>query len=79
MVGIGQDDTHVYIQVQDWGVGFNCTTISPKRRGLKDVRELVQSLGGIVDIDSRVGNGTCVAIEIPVVKELEVGRQRCER
>jgi signal transduction histidine kinase len=69
LVGIGRDDTHVYIQVQDWGVGFNCTALSPKRRGLKGVRELVQSLGGIVDIDSRLGDGTCIAIEIPVVKE----------
>ena len=69
LVGIGRDDTHVYIQVQDWGVGFNCTAISPKRRGLKDVRGLIQSLGGIVDIDSRLGNGTCIAIEIPVVEE----------
>jgi len=69
LVGIGRDDTHVYIQVQDWGVGFNCTALSPKQRGLKGVRELVQSLGGIVDIDSRPGNGTCIAIEIPVVEE----------
>ena len=69
LVGIGQDDTQVYIQVQDWGVGFNCTALSPKPRGLKDVRELVQSLGGIMDIDSRLGNGTCIAIEIPVAKE----------
>ena len=80
LVGIGRDDTHVYIQVQDWGVGFNCTALSPRlkpinglnepqRRGLKGVRELVESLGGIVDIDSRPGNGTCIAVEIPVVEE----------
>ena len=25
LVGIGRDDTHIYIQVQDWGVGFDCT------------------------------------------------------
>ena len=66
LVGLGQDDTHIYIQVQDWGIGFNSTAVSPNRRGLKGVRELVQWLGGTVEIDSQVGSGTCVVAELPV-------------
>ena len=69
LVGIGQDDTHICIQVQDWGVGFNFTAVSPTRRGLKDLCQLVQWLGGIVDVDTQVGNGTCIIVEIPVLGE----------
>ena len=66
LVGIAQDDTHVYIQVQDWGVGFNSRAVPPNRRGLKGVRDLVQWLGGTADIYSQFGSGTCIVVEIPV-------------
>jgi signal transduction histidine kinase len=69
LVGIGQDDTHIYIQVQDWGIGFDCAAVSPNRRGLNGVRELVRRLGGTVDIDTRLGQGTCISVEIPVLKQ----------
>ena len=69
LVGIAQDDAQVYIQVQDWGVGFNATAVFPNRHGLKTVRELVQWFGGTVEIDTQIGNGTCIVVEIPVHRE----------
>ena len=71
LVGIAQDDTHVYIQVQDWGVGFNPAAVAPNRRGLKGVCKFVQWLGGTVDIDTRLGKGTCIVAEIPLRREDE--------
>ena len=68
LVGIGQDDSHVYLQVQDWGVGFDSKALSPARRGLKGVYEVVQWLGGTLHLDSRVGGGTCVVVEIPILE-----------
>ena len=35
----------------------------------KGVRELVQGLGGTVEFDSQVGSGTCVVVEIPMLRE----------
>ena len=69
LVGIAQDDTHVYIQVQDWGVGFNSMAVAPNRGGLEEVHHLAQWLGGTVDIDTRIGNGTCVVVEIPLLRD----------
>jgi len=66
LVGLGQDDGRVCIQVQDWGIGFVPEMVSPRKVGLKGIQQLVQWLGGTVNVDSRPGAGTCIVIEIPL-------------
>ena len=69
LVGIGQGDRCLFVEVQDWGVGFDPESVLPERRGLKEIRDLVRGLGGTIEIDSVLGAGTCVIVEVPLSKE----------
>ncbi len=69
LVGIGQGDGRLFVQVQDWGVGFDPRSVLPERRGLKWIQDLVRWLGGTIEIDSRLGAGTCVIVEVPLSQE----------
>jgi len=55
----------VNIQVEDNGIGFN-TNEQSNGMGLQNIRSRVSSLGGEIDIDSVIGRGTYVNIEIPI-------------
>lgn len=69
LVGLGQDEERLCIQVQDWGVGFDTEMVQLHRHGLKAVQQLVQWRGGTMSIDSRLGAGTCVLVEIPLLED----------
>ncbi|MEN6367788.1 MAG: ATP-binding protein [Thermoguttaceae bacterium] len=79
LVGLGQDDDRVCIQVQDWGVGFVPEMVQPHKRGLKKIQQLVQWRGGTVNVDSRPGAGTCIVVEIPFVRETEANDPASEQ
>lgn len=79
LVGLAQDDGRVCIQVQDWGVGFDLEMVQPHEHGLKAIRQLVQWRGGTVNADSRLGAGTCVVVEIPLLQETEPRDQTGEK
>jgi signal transduction histidine kinase len=79
LVGLGQDDGRVCIQVQDWGVGFDPEMVQLYRHGLKVVQQFVQWRGGTMSIDSRSGGGTCVTIEIPLSLGNGPRDPNCER
>ncbi|SEW27567.1 Signal transduction histidine kinase [Chryseobacterium wanjuense] len=53
------------VQVEDDGEGFDKTKRS-KGLGLNNINSRVQSLAGSIDIDSALGRGTSVNIEIPI-------------
>lgn len=55
----------VNVQVEDDGIGFN-TNKQSNGMGLQNIRSRVSSLGGEIDIDSVIGRGTYVNIEIPI-------------
>ncbi len=78
LVGLGEDDERVFVQVQDWGIGFDHEMVRPHKRGLKGIREVARWLGGTVDIDSRPGAGTCIVVEIPLLQETEPSGPTCE-
>jgi glucose-6-phosphate-specific signal transduction histidine kinase len=68
-VGIAQDDRCLFVQVQDWGIGFDPTSVPLDLYGLEGIRDLVRWLGGTIDIDSQYGAGTCVIVEVPLSQE----------
>ena len=72
LLGLAQDDGYLCVQVQDWGVGFDPADVSPNKRGLKGIRDLVGWLGGTMEIGSQCGSGTCVVVEIPLSQERNV-------
>ena len=69
LLGITEDDGCLYVQVQDWGVGFDPASPAPHKRGLKGIHDLAVWLGGSVRIDSQNGAGTCVTVEVPLSRE----------
>jgi len=61
----------VVLEVQDQGKGFDLSLVVPsnKHMGLSSMRERVEQLGGYLSIDSQIGVGTKIYVEIPVTKE----------
>ncbi|MDB6156394.1 MAG: ATPase [Gammaproteobacteria bacterium] len=68
------DDGHCIVTLTDDGHGFDAR--SPQFRwshGLMGMRQRAEALGGRLEVESRVGAGTRVRVEIPV--EIPVSRQ----
>jgi signal transduction histidine kinase len=58
-------DQHMYITVEDNGVGFD--PIQKKLGfGLSGVDERARSLGGVVDINTAIGKGVRVCVSMPL-------------
>ncbi len=68
-VQLNSDESELVIHVEDDGVGFN-----PEKRyksmGLENIRSRVNYLKGVLDIDSRKGEGTSFIIHVPHTKSL---------
>ncbi len=54
------------ITVEDDGIGFDKEAQAAKGAGLSSVQARVESMGGSINLDTSVGNGTSVYIEIEV-------------
>ena len=62
------DDNFVKMIVSDTGKGFDPTQVATiSGLGLKVIRERVEILGGYMDIDSAIGQGCRITIQLPVV------------
>ncbi|WP_332645466.1 ATP-binding protein [Lysinibacillus sp. 54212] len=64
-IHIVKDNTHIYMTIQDNGIGFEREKIKNEGLGLKHIEERVDQLGGTCSILSKVGQGTCIDIVIP--------------
>jgi signal transduction histidine kinase len=60
-------DGHWQLQISDSGCGFDPN--SANGRGLQHLRERSHSIGGFMQIDSRVGRGTRVTLDFPLTLE----------
>ena len=68
----------IYLEVRDFGRGFDLTVVSVEngpgeRVGLAGMRERVSALGGKLEIDSRPAVGTSVSVIVPAVISVEEG------
>jgi signal transduction histidine kinase len=64
------DERHCEVSLVDDGQGFDAS--NPQLRcshGLMGMRQRAESLGGKLDVDSRVGGGTTLRIAIPVAPQ----------
>ena len=60
-------DDNINIIIQDNGVGFkSIETQSADGMGLQTIRKKIEQLGGTFNIDSTLGKGTTIIIDIPV-------------
>lgn len=81
-VGLHCNEEHVIVTVRDWGAGIPEAELpfvkekfykgSSKQRGsgigLAVTEEIVKLHGGVLDIESRVGDGTLVTITLPITQ-----------
>lgn len=66
-VQLAIEDTFVRLMVSDNGKGFDPSTIENKPGlGLKQIKDRVEMLGGNMQIDSSVGQGARIIMQIPV-------------
>jgi PAS domain S-box-containing protein len=66
-IKLNESDKTVQFVVTDNGVGFDATALTPteeSRWGLLNVEERAQAVGGTLTIESTVGHGTRVVIEV---------------
>jgi PAS domain S-box-containing protein len=61
-------DSHVYVTVQDWGVGFDPRGVAESHFGLRGIRERARLLGGSATIQTALGRGTCIRVKLPLVE-----------
>jgi PAS domain S-box-containing protein len=66
-VELRQAGDRVRIVVQDWGQGFDPATIGGYHFGLDAIRERARLLNGHAEINSSLGEGTCVTVEMPLM------------
>jgi signal transduction histidine kinase len=69
-IDLSRLDGTIRVEVRDWGVGFDPATVTENQFGLEGIRERARLLGGRANIDAAPGKGTCVMVELPIVKEL---------
>jgi signal transduction histidine kinase len=68
-ISITSEDAQLKVEVRDWGVGFNHkpSDISSRRgTGLLSMRKRAEILQGTCHIQSVLGQGTVVSVEIPL-------------
>lgn len=71
-IKVNRINQHVTVSVEDEGIGFDTNKIEyipaeKKGFGLFKIRERIELLGGIFEIDSELGAGTKVTLHIPLV------------
>ena len=65
----GHDD-RLSLEIQDWGIGFNPKEVDETHFGLRGIRERARLLGGKAVVDTSLGHGTRVAIDLPLLERI---------
>jgi PAS domain S-box-containing protein len=66
-VELVQAGNRLHIEILDHGVGFLPQDVDESRFGLAGIRQRARLLGGKAFIDSKLGRGTRIAVELPLV------------
>ena len=65
-VELVEADDRIYVNVRDWGIGFDAAEVDPHRFGLRGIRERARLLGGRVIIKAAPNQGAQITAELPV-------------
>jgi two-component system sensor histidine kinase DegS len=65
-VELAQQGESLRAEVRDWGAGFDPRQAPAGHYGLEGIHERVRLLGGRVTVRSAPGEGTLIAVELPV-------------
>jgi len=63
-LGFRQGEGQIIVTIEDHGTGFDATRIRP--RGLQNIRERAERLGGSVRIETAPGQGTRISALLPI-------------
>jgi PAS domain S-box-containing protein len=66
-ISLVQREDRLRIEIRDWGIGFDMKTAQENRFGLVGIRQRARLLGDKCSIRGKVGEGTRIAVELPVV------------
>jgi len=67
-IELQKDDGRIFINVRDWGIGFDPDEVEERRFGLQGIRERARLLGGHAVIETAPDQGTLVSVELPLVE-----------
>ena len=62
------------VRVRDWGVGFDAASVREGRYGLQGIRERAKLFGGRAAVESALGRGTRILVELPMILAGPEGR-----
>lgn len=66
-VTLRQRADRVQVEIQDWGAGFDPQSVDERGFGLGGIRERARLLGGQATIESTLGVGTHITVELPLI------------
>ncbi|NQT38415.1 MAG: PAS domain S-box protein, partial [Planctomycetes bacterium] len=72
-VRLTENDGRLLLEIRDRGVGFDPRLVSEERFGLRGMRERARLCGGLFTVDSAPGDGTRIAVELPLRQEIPFG------
>jgi signal transduction histidine kinase len=64
-------ERHALVEVRDDGKGFDPACVLPRKLGLRSMRELAESLGGELIVDTAPGAGTHISLRVLHDKEAD--------
>ncbi|HET7375628.1 MAG TPA: ATP-binding protein, partial [Anaerolineae bacterium] len=65
-VSLSQADDHLQLSIVDDGQGFTDAEVAADRFGLTGMRERAAMIGGDLQVESQIGQGTKVLLTLPV-------------
>jgi len=68
----------VWLRVEDDGLGFDPAAVPADRFGLVGMRERARLLGGTLTVESAAGEGTAIAVDVPLGSDAASGAGRVQ-
>ncbi len=65
-IGLTQQGNWIHVEIQDWGIGFDPSSVSEDRFGLQGIRERARLMRGRAVIESAPGKGTHINVDLPM-------------
>lgn len=66
IIQLSESNNHLFLTAEDDGCGFDLGNVRLKGLGLKNIENRVALLQGKLEIDSKLGQGTTINIELPI-------------
>jgi len=75
-VRVQTSPTHVLLEIEDNGRGFDPAIRRPGHYGLESMRSRAEEVGATLEIDSAEGGGTTLRVRVPVQSPVEADAER---